>query len=186
MRAKRATFTFWVDKNSLKMPKIVNFGEFFKTLNLRSNSVTRQVTFSNVENAKIEKFKCDTLRNKNSMFARLHRKIPFYGLLYGSFWAFKRHKHLPRMMPVFALWTTMFWSTNGRYSTRTRMVLRGQEVAFTLSSTHNRGRALEAARGLHQLLSNSAAHDFIVFHSSKNSNLFLGPKNMWCHCLFWP
>ena len=58
------------------------------------------------------------------------------------------------------------------------MVLRGQEVAFTLSSTHNRGRALEAARGLHQLLSNSAAHDFIVFHSSKNSNLFLGPKNM--------
>ena len=31
MRAKWATFAFWVDKSSLKMPKIVNFGEFWKT-----------------------------------------------------------------------------------------------------------------------------------------------------------
>ena len=30
LRAKRATFTFWVEKRSLKMPKIVNFGEFLK------------------------------------------------------------------------------------------------------------------------------------------------------------
>ena len=26
-----ATFTFWMDKSSLKMPKMVNFGEFLKT-----------------------------------------------------------------------------------------------------------------------------------------------------------
>ena len=39
LRAKRATFTFWVDKSSLKMPKIVNFDEFLKTQSLRSNSV---------------------------------------------------------------------------------------------------------------------------------------------------
>ena len=31
LRAKRATFTFWVTKSWLKMPKIVNFGEFLKT-----------------------------------------------------------------------------------------------------------------------------------------------------------
>ena len=30
LRAKRATFTFWVDKTSLKMPKKVNLGEFLK------------------------------------------------------------------------------------------------------------------------------------------------------------
>ena len=41
-----ATFTFWVAKSSLKMLKIVNFGEFLKNRNLRSNSVTRQVNFN--------------------------------------------------------------------------------------------------------------------------------------------
>ena len=46
LQAKRAMFTFWVDKSSLKMPKMVNFGDFLKTWNLRSNSVTRQVTFN--------------------------------------------------------------------------------------------------------------------------------------------
>ena len=43
LRAKRATFTFWVDKSALKMPKMENFCEFLKTLNLQSNSATRQV-----------------------------------------------------------------------------------------------------------------------------------------------
>ena len=28
--AKRATFTFWVDKSSLKMPKIINLASFWK------------------------------------------------------------------------------------------------------------------------------------------------------------
>ena len=46
LRAKRATFTFWVDKSSLKMPKMVHFGVFLKTWSLRSNSVTRQVSFN--------------------------------------------------------------------------------------------------------------------------------------------
>ena len=31
LRAKRATFTFWVEKSLLKIPKLVNFGEFLKT-----------------------------------------------------------------------------------------------------------------------------------------------------------
>ena len=30
LRAKRATFTFWAAKSSLKMPKMVHFGEFLK------------------------------------------------------------------------------------------------------------------------------------------------------------
>ena len=46
LRAKRATFTFWLDKSWLKMPKMVQFGEFLKTYSLRSNSATRQVTFN--------------------------------------------------------------------------------------------------------------------------------------------
>ena len=46
LQAKRATFSFWVDKSELKMPKMVHFGEFLKTWSLRSNSVTRQVSFN--------------------------------------------------------------------------------------------------------------------------------------------
>ena len=46
LRAKRATFTFWADKSWLKMPKMLNFGEFLQTWSLRSNSVTRQVSFN--------------------------------------------------------------------------------------------------------------------------------------------
>ena len=45
LRAKRATFTFCVDKSSLIRPKMVHFGEFLKTWSLRSNSVTRHVNF---------------------------------------------------------------------------------------------------------------------------------------------
>ena len=58
------------------------------------------------------------------------------------------------------------------------MVLRGQEVAFTLPPT------IAALAARHQLLSNAAAlptashhflEYFIVFHNSKNSNLFFFP-----------
>ena len=46
---------------------MVHLGEFLKTWSLRSNSVTRQVSFKIgqklVESAKIEKFKWDILRN---------------------------------------------------------------------------------------------------------------------------
>ena len=45
LRAKQATFTFWVDKSWFKMPKMVHFGEFLKTWSLRSKSVTRQASF---------------------------------------------------------------------------------------------------------------------------------------------
>ena len=50
LRAKRATFTFWVDKSYSKMPKIVHFGEYLKTWSLRSGSVTRQVSFNSTKN----------------------------------------------------------------------------------------------------------------------------------------
>ena len=33
LRPKRATFTFWVDESSLKMPKMVHFGEFLNNIN---------------------------------------------------------------------------------------------------------------------------------------------------------
>ena len=46
LRAKRATFTLWVDKSLLKMPKMVNFGELLKIWSYCSNSVTRQVTLN--------------------------------------------------------------------------------------------------------------------------------------------
>ena len=61
-RATHATFTFWVDKS---LSKMVRFGKFLKTLSLRSNSVTRHVSFDRligqklVENAKSKNFKCD-------------------------------------------------------------------------------------------------------------------------------
>ena len=51
-----------VDKISLKMPKMVSFGDFFKTWSLQSNSVTRQVNFDRTkisENAIVKKLKCD-------------------------------------------------------------------------------------------------------------------------------
>ena len=56
LRAKRATFTFLI-----KMPKIVNFGEFLKRRILRSNSVTRHVSFNKT---KIDR-KC---QNSNETF----------------------------------------------------------------------------------------------------------------------
>ena len=44
LRAKQATFTFWVDKSSLKMPKNSQFWRVFENLKF-TNSVARQVTF---------------------------------------------------------------------------------------------------------------------------------------------
>ena len=45
---------------------MVNFGEYLINWSLRSNSVTKQVNFNRqkmLENAKIQKFKCDILSN---------------------------------------------------------------------------------------------------------------------------
>ena len=47
LRAKRATFTFWVNKSSIKKyQKWSVLASFWKTWSLRSNSVTRQVSFN--------------------------------------------------------------------------------------------------------------------------------------------
>ena len=42
LRVQRATSTFWVDKSSSKVSKMVNLAIFLKTWSLQSNSVTRQ------------------------------------------------------------------------------------------------------------------------------------------------
>ena len=59
LRAKRATFTFWVDKIPLKMPKIVNFWktEAHGQTVLPERSLLIGQTL--VENAKTQKYKCD-------------------------------------------------------------------------------------------------------------------------------
>ena len=65
------TLTFWKDKGSLKIPKLVNFGEFLKIWSLRSNIVIRQAILIGQtlgENAKIEKFKWDILSHFQTMW----------------------------------------------------------------------------------------------------------------------
>ena len=64
LRAKRATYTFRVDKSSLKMPKMVHFGEFLKTWRLWSNSVTRHVTFNRTKIGG----KCQNTKTWNATF----------------------------------------------------------------------------------------------------------------------
>ena len=60
-RAKRATFTFWVDKSLLKLPKIVNFWRAFESLKLEMVKQCYQTGDRSylVKNAKIEQSKCD-------------------------------------------------------------------------------------------------------------------------------
>ena len=96
LRAKRATFTFWVDKSSLKMQKNDQFGEFLRTWSLRSNSVTRQVTFNRpkmVENAKINKLKCDIFSDfQNNVSDKISVKV---SLFYCGWRFFSTYKEAP-------------------------------------------------------------------------------------------
>ena len=46
LRVKRALQFEWTNKIWLKMPKMVHFGDFWKTWSLRSSSVTRKVPFN--------------------------------------------------------------------------------------------------------------------------------------------
>ena len=70
--ANEASYVYILSGQKLtKNSKMVHFGEFLKTWSLRSNSVTRQVSFligqKLVENAKIKKFKCDIFSNFQTM-----------------------------------------------------------------------------------------------------------------------
>ena len=65
--AKRATFTFWVDKSWFKMPKMVNLAIFLKTWGLRWNSVTRQARQVSLNRTKIGG-KCQNYKNSNATF----------------------------------------------------------------------------------------------------------------------
>ena len=71
--ASEASYVYFLSWQKLiKIPQLVHFGEFLKTWSLRSNSVTRQVLIGQklVENAKIQKFKCDILSNFQTMWKR--------------------------------------------------------------------------------------------------------------------
>ena len=60
------------------MPKTGQFGEFLQNWSLRSNSVTRLVSFNRqklAENAKIQKFKCDILSNFQTMWCWLYTRM---------------------------------------------------------------------------------------------------------------
>ena len=50
---------------------MVNFGNFLKTWSLRSNSVTRQITFKmHKKIAQVEKLKCDILRDFQTLWCK--------------------------------------------------------------------------------------------------------------------
>ena len=94
LRAKRATFTFWVDKSWLKMPKMVHFGEVLRTWSLRSNSVTRQVSFNrtkiggkykNYKNSNATLSHFQTMCNRVSSDPKFFRKVRFIDCFSASF-----------------------------------------------------------------------------------------------------
>ena len=71
--ASEVSYVYFLSWQKLiKNTKNGPFGEFLKTWSLRSNSVTRQVLIGQklVENAKIQKFKCDILSNFQTMWKR--------------------------------------------------------------------------------------------------------------------
>ena len=71
LRAKRATFTFWVDKSSLKMPKMANLASFWKSKACGHTVLPdRSILISQilVENAKVEKLKCDILDDFRTLY----------------------------------------------------------------------------------------------------------------------
>ena len=82
LRAKRATVTFWVDKSYLKMPKMVNLASFWKTEACGQTVLPDRSVLTGqklVENAKIQKFKCDILSNFQTMwvFQKLVKSYDF-------------------------------------------------------------------------------------------------------------
>ena len=91
LRAKRATFTFWMDKSSWNKPKMVHFNEFLKTWSLRSNSVTREVP---INRTKIDR-KCQNGKNSNETFWVICKhcvSIEMNGIFYHAFMNFKKRR----------------------------------------------------------------------------------------------
>ena len=76
LRAKRATFTFWVYKSSLKMPKNAQFGEFLKTCG-QTELPDRSVLIGQklVENVKIQMRHFGWFSNTVRRTASTHRVI---------------------------------------------------------------------------------------------------------------
>ena len=76
---KKFNKTFWVDKRLLKMPKLVNFGEFLKTWTVlpdRSFLIGQKL----MKNAKIEK--CDFSSNFLTLWIDLRQHWHFWFLLF--------------------------------------------------------------------------------------------------------
>ena len=66
---------------------MVNFGEFLKTWSLSSKSVARYVIFKGqklVENAKIQKFKCDILGDFQTLCGRVRMNTKMKETLHSS------------------------------------------------------------------------------------------------------
>ena len=76
LRARRATFTFWVDKSSLEMPKMAHFGEFLKAWILRANSVTRQANWKG-QKGKRQNWKWDILVNFQTLCVQVSKWYQF-------------------------------------------------------------------------------------------------------------
>ena len=55
LRAKRATFTFWADKSSLKMPKIVDFDDFWKIWSFCAQTFNGTKTNGKCRNKKLKR-----------------------------------------------------------------------------------------------------------------------------------
>ena len=74
--ASEASYVYILSEQKfMKNAKTGLFGEFWKNWDLRSNSVTRQVSFNRtklVENAKIRKFKSDIFGDFQTMCEYVH------------------------------------------------------------------------------------------------------------------
>ena len=95
MRTKQATFIFWVDKGSLKIPKMVNLASFEKL-----KLVTRHVNFNSAKycgKCQNEKLKWDILGDFHTLWPWLDfKKYLIFGLVFQVFLNWKpRRKLLP-------------------------------------------------------------------------------------------
>ena len=117
LRAKRVMFTFWVNKSSLKMPKISWFGEFWKSKACGQIVLPILIGQKLVENVKVRKFKCDILSNFQTMwglpFLLIHQWTLFPGTLLGIF---KRRPRIHtstlstwKLLPCFVVQLAKLW-----------------------------------------------------------------------------
>ena len=72
IQEKRATFTFWVDKSALKMPKMVNLATFWKPDFFGRTVLPERSLLIGQKMVKISKFKCDILGDFQTLWWEPH------------------------------------------------------------------------------------------------------------------